>query len=87
MNGFAAFVTRRSVAAILTVGVIVAIVAAVLQFGLCAQIDAKLIEIRQQIEQEIIDKGLRFSTAEERKVYVDMRMQQEITRLGLDICV
>jgi len=87
MNGFVAFVMKRSVMAIITIAVVVAITAAVLYSWLCANIAAKLVEIRQQIEQEIAAKKLAFRTPEERQAYVDMRIEQEITRLGLDVCV
>jgi ABC-type microcin C transport system permease subunit YejB len=87
MNGLAAFVMRRSVTVILTLAVVVAIIVAILQFGLCAQVDAKLVEIRQQIEQEIIAKKIIFDTPEERQAYIDQRTLQEIRRLGLDACV
>lgn len=71
MNGFAAFVMRRSVTGILTLAVVVAIAVVILQFGLCAQVDPKLVEIRQQIEQEIIAKKIIFYTPEERRAYID----------------
>jgi predicted amino acid-binding ACT domain protein len=86
-SGLARFLARKSLAAILSLVVVVAITAVVLQFSLCAQFDAKLIQIIQQIEDEIIAKKLVFDTAQERKAYIDTRAQQEIQRLGLSICV
>lgn len=66
---------------------VVAIIVALLHFGLCAQIDAKLVQIMLQIDQEIIDKKLVFDTPEDRQAYKEMRMQQEIQLLGLDVCI
>jgi|GEM_PF-3231894 hypothetical protein len=40
-----------------------------------------------QIENEIAAKRLTFSSLEERQAYKDMRLQQEIIRRGLDVCV
>lgn len=87
MKGFVTFVMRRSIAAIITLVVIVALTVAIMQFSLCAQIDAILVQIRQQIDQEIIDNKLVFDTLAERQSYIDMRMRQEIAERGLDACV
>jgi len=78
---------RHSATAIITLGVVVAIVLVVLNFGMCSQLQAIIAQIRQQIADEIAAKHLTFSSLEERQAYKDMRLQQEIIRRGLDVCV
>jgi hypothetical protein len=87
MNGLAQFLARKSLTAIISLVAVVAIIVALLHFGLCAQIDAKLVQISLQIDQEIIDKKLVFDTPQDRQAYKEKRIQQEIQRSGLDVCI
>jgi hypothetical protein len=87
MQGFVAFIMRRSVTAIIPLGVVVAIVVVVLNIGTCSQLDAIIAQIKQQIADEIAAKHLTYSSLEEMQAYIDMRLQQEIIRRGLDVCV
>ncbi|HEV8387312.1 MAG TPA: hypothetical protein VGQ03_06785 [Nitrososphaera sp.] len=87
MQGFVAFIMRRSITGIITLGVVVAIIIVVLNVGMCSQLDAIIAQIKQQIEDEIIAKHLTFATPEEMQAYINMRLQQELTQRGLDVCV
>ena len=61
--------------------------ASLLYSSACARIDAVMAEIRQQIYQEIAEKKITFPTQEAEDAYVDARMQEELVKRGLDICV
>jgi hypothetical protein len=87
LNGLQGFLVRRSLAAIGSLAVTVVIVTVVLYQGACANIESAIVQIRQQIEQEIIDKRIVFSSPEERLAYIDSRIQQELANRGLDVCV
>jgi len=49
MQGLVAFIMRRSITAFITLGIIVALIIAVLHASLCSQLDAILVQFNQQI--------------------------------------
>lgn len=67
--------------------VVVVLTASLLYYGVCSRIDATVAEIRMQIYQEIAEKKMTFPTPEDEIAYVNARMQQELAKRGLDICV
>lgn len=77
---------QRSIAVIISLAVVVIVIVALLNYGVCANIDATIIQIKQQIDQEIIDRGLIFDSPEERQAYKDKRLQEDLTTRGLNIC-
>ncbi|HJS83498.1 MAG TPA: hypothetical protein VJ742_11765, partial [Nitrososphaera sp.] len=80
------FLVSRSLTAAGNLVVVVVIVMILLYQGLCANVENIIVEVRQQIEQEIIDKKLTFDSPEERLEYVNQRIQQGLANRGVDIC-
>lgn len=52
MSGLAQFLARKSLTAVASLVAVVAIIVVLLQFGLCAQVDAKLVQIMLQIDRD-----------------------------------
>jgi hypothetical protein len=87
MNGFASFIMHRSIGIIISLAVFVILTVAILNYSVCANIEATIIQITQEIDAEIIDKGLAFASSEERQAYKDKRLQEELAARGLDVCL
>jgi Na+-translocating ferredoxin:NAD+ oxidoreductase RnfG subunit len=85
--GLYSFIVRRSITLVIVLAVVIALTAGILYYGVCARIDSTVAEIRQQIYQEIAEKKITFPTQEAEDAYVDARMQEELVKRGLDICV
>jgi hypothetical protein len=85
-NGFAAFIIRRSITAVIVLGIVITITAVFIYSGTCARINAIRAEIRQQILDEIAARGIEFPSARAMELYVQQRMQEELSKRGLDIC-
>jgi hypothetical protein len=86
LKGLQRFLVSRSLTAAGSLVVVVVIVMFVLYQGLCANVESIIAQVRQQIEQEIIDKKLTFDSPEERLEYINQRIQQELANRGVDIC-
>ena len=80
------FLVRRSLAAVGTLLAAIVIIAVVVNTGICSGIDGIKAQIRQGIEQEIIDKKLTFPSPEARLAYIDTRVGQELAKRGLEAC-
>ncbi len=86
LKGLQRFLVSQSLTAAGSLVVVVVIVIFVLYQGLCANVESIIVQVRQQIEQEIIDKKLTFDSSEERLEYINQRIQQGLANRGVDIC-
>ena len=86
LRGLQRFLVRRSLTAVGTLVVALVIIVVLVHQGMCANIDSIIVQIRQQVEQDIIDRKMTFDSPEAREAYIDEKVRQELAARGLDIC-
>jgi len=86
-ESIATFIFHRSISMIIVLVVVVSITSIALYSFKVQRCPGIRAEVRQGVENEIVNKHITFPTAEARESYVQERMESELRARGMDYCI